>query len=292
MREVVAYAAERFVTIVPEIEMPGHSQAAVAAYPYLGNFGDTIKPWTMWGVTNYILNPSDTTIAFMQDVLTEVMGLFPGPFIHIGGDEAPKLQWQSSPRAQRLIDALAIRDPAIRRRRSRARIDCRAGSRRRWTRSSRRMVAGSSGGTRSSRAASRRTQSSCRGGALQAASPPREPATTSIMTPGSTPTSITIRRRRDSEPLAIGGFLPIDSVYLYEPVPAELEPQFAKHILGAQGAGLDRVHRRSEERGVHGLSARGGARRGAVDAVENGVTWPILSSEVGTRTNGGSRRST
>jgi hexosaminidase len=90
VREIVAYARDRFVRIVPEIEMPGHSQAAIAAYPWLGNFGDTIKPWSMWGVSNYILNPSDTTLAFMQDVLTEVTALFPGEFVHIGGDEAPK----------------------------------------------------------------------------------------------------------------------------------------------------------------------------------------------------------
>ena len=78
VREIVAYARERFVRIVPEIEMPGHSQAAIAAYPSLGNFGDTVSVWGSWGVSPYILNPSDTTIAFMQDVLTEVMALFPG----------------------------------------------------------------------------------------------------------------------------------------------------------------------------------------------------------------------
>jgi len=81
VREIVEYARERFVRIVPEIEMPGHSQAAIAAYPSLGNFGDTVQVWTKWGVTPHILNPSDTTIAFMQDVLTEVMSLFPGEFI-------------------------------------------------------------------------------------------------------------------------------------------------------------------------------------------------------------------
>ena len=110
VREVVAYAAERFVTIVPEIEMPGHSQATVAAYPYLGNFGDTIKPWTC-GASPTTSNPSDTTIAFMEDVLTEVMALFPGPYIHTGGDEAPKKQWKASPRAQNKMKELGIFDP-------------------------------------------------------------------------------------------------------------------------------------------------------------------------------------
>src|SRR6185437_7418544 len=110
VREIVAYAADRFITVVPEIEMPGHAQAAIAAYPALGNFGDTIKPWTMWGVSKYILNPSDTTIRFMEDVLTEVMQLFPGPYIHTGGDEAPKDQWKASPLAQERIHELGLQD--------------------------------------------------------------------------------------------------------------------------------------------------------------------------------------
>ena len=110
VREIVAYAGERFVTVVPEIEMPGHSQAAIAAYPSLGNLGDSIEPRTTWGVSPYILNPSDTTIAFMQDVLAEVMALFPGPYIHVGGDEAIKPQWKESPRAQDRIRELGLAD--------------------------------------------------------------------------------------------------------------------------------------------------------------------------------------
>ena len=127
IREIVAYARERFVRVVPEIEMPGHSQAAIAAYPSLGNFGDTVTVWGAWGVSPYILNPSDTTIAFMQDVLTEVMALFPGDFIHIGGDEAIKPQWKASPRAQARMQRSSA---------SRPRTSCRAGSSPRWTRSS------------------------------------------------------------------------------------------------------------------------------------------------------------
>src|SRR2546422_7768248 len=96
VREIVAYAGARFVTIVPEIEMPGHSQAAIAAYPELGNTGSAIPVWTSWGVDQNILNPGDATVRFYQNVLTEVMGLFPGRWIHIGGDEAPKTQWQAT----------------------------------------------------------------------------------------------------------------------------------------------------------------------------------------------------
>src|SRR5437870_3326068 len=90
VREIVAYAAARFVTIVPEIEMPGHSQAAIAAYPELGNTGDAIPVWTSWGVDQNILNPGDATVRFYQNVLTEVIGLFPGRWIHIGGDRGPE----------------------------------------------------------------------------------------------------------------------------------------------------------------------------------------------------------
>src|SRR5437660_104995 len=108
--ELVAYAQARFVTLVPEIEMPGHSQAAIASYPELGNKPDTLPVWTAWGVDENILNPSDATIRFEQNVLTEVMALFPGRWIHIGGDEAPKTQWKASPLAQARIRELGLKD--------------------------------------------------------------------------------------------------------------------------------------------------------------------------------------
>ncbi|MFI1253293.1 beta-N-acetylhexosaminidase [Streptomyces netropsis] len=104
MREIVAYAAERHITVVPEIDMPGHSQAAIAAYPELGNADviDTasLSVWDTWGVNPNVLAPTDTTLAFYEDVLTEVLEIFPSPFVHIGGDECPKDQWRASPTAQ------------------------------------------------------------------------------------------------------------------------------------------------------------------------------------------------
>ena len=100
IRRVVKYAAERNITVVPEIELPGHSQAAIAAYPHLGNTGQQIEVWNSWGVNPNILNVEESTILFYQDVLSEVMELFPSPFIHIGGDEAMKDQWKASDRAQ------------------------------------------------------------------------------------------------------------------------------------------------------------------------------------------------
>jgi len=226
IREIVAYARDRFVSVVPEIEMPGHSQAAVAAYPMLGNFGDTIKPWTMWGVTNYILNPSDTTIAFMQDVLTEVMALFPGKFIHIGGDEAPKNQWKLSPRAQERMKTLGIATENELQSWFTTKMD------NFLTAKGRRLIGWDEileGGLAPNAAVM-----SWRGtaGGLAAARAGHDV----VMTPGShTYFDHYQSSNQAAEPLAIGGFLPIDTVYSYEPVPAELEPRFAKHILGAQG---------------------------------------------------------
>jgi hexosaminidase len=242
VREVVAYAAERFVTIVPEIEMPGHSQAAISAYPSLGNFGDTIRPWTMWGVTNAILNPSDTTIAFMQDVLTEVMALFPGSFIHIGGDEAPKLQWRASPRAQARIDAFGLRVPETTSVRRGDTISTYHSENKlqSWfttqmdaflTSKGRRLIGWDEileGGL-----APNAVVMSWRGikGGIEAARLGHDV----VMTPGEYTYFDKYQGPRNQEPLAIGGFLPVDSVYLYNPVPSELQPEYAKHILGAQG---------------------------------------------------------
>jgi len=225
VREIVAYARDRFVTIVPEIEMPGHSQAAIAAYPVLGNFGDTIKPWTMWGVTNYILNPSDTTIAFVQDVLTEVIGLFPGKFIHIGGDEAPKAQWKVSPRAQERMKALGLKDENELQSWFTTKMDAFLSSK------GRRLVGWDEileGGL-----APNAVVMSWRGtgGGIAAARANHDV----VMTPGShTYFDHYQSQNTAAEPLAIGGYLPIDTVYSYDPVPTDLEPQFATHILGAQ----------------------------------------------------------
>ncbi|HXG65660.1 MAG TPA: beta-N-acetylhexosaminidase, partial [Blastocatellia bacterium] len=110
IREVVAYARQRFINIVPEIEMPGHAQAAIAAYPELGNTGEKLEVSTVWGVHKNVFNVNEKTILFLQDVLTEVLALFPGKFIHIGGDEVPKDQWQASPQAQARIKELGLKD--------------------------------------------------------------------------------------------------------------------------------------------------------------------------------------
>ncbi len=106
IKDIVAYASARHITIVPEIEMPGHAAAAIAAYPELGNSdiaGYAPKVITRWGVHPYIFAPKEETFHFLEDVLTEVCGLFPSKYIHIGGDEAPKTQWENSKFAQELM---------------------------------------------------------------------------------------------------------------------------------------------------------------------------------------------
>ena len=110
IRDIVRYAAERYVMIVPEIDMPGHMQAAIAAYPELGSAADTPVVSPDWGVHSYILNVEEPTFVFMQNVLDEVMALFPGSYVHIGGDEAVKDQWKASPRVQARMRELGIGD--------------------------------------------------------------------------------------------------------------------------------------------------------------------------------------
>jgi hexosaminidase len=106
VRDIVRFAAARFVTVVPEIDLPGHSQAAVAAYTWLGVTGKSPSVWTDWGVSPWLLKPDEKTLQFVEDVLDEVMRLFPSRYISIGGDEADKQQWNASPelnaRMQRL----------------------------------------------------------------------------------------------------------------------------------------------------------------------------------------------
>jgi len=111
VREIVAYAAQRHVTIVPEIEMPGHAQAVIAAYPELGAAATPPQaPSSDWGVHPYLYNVDEKTFGFLQDVLTEVMAVFPGRYIHVGGDEAVKAQWKASPAVQARMQALYIGD--------------------------------------------------------------------------------------------------------------------------------------------------------------------------------------
>ena len=108
VRDIVRYAAARFVTVVPEIDLPGHSQAAVAAYPWLGVTGETPSVWTDWGVSPWLLKPDEKTLQFVYDVLDEVMRLFPSRYVSIGGDEADKQQWNASPEVRARMQRLGL----------------------------------------------------------------------------------------------------------------------------------------------------------------------------------------
>ncbi len=226
VREIVAYAAERFITVVPEIEMPGHAQAAIAAYPQLGVRPDTtVSVLGVWGISEFILNADDSTISFMQDVLSEVLTLFPGPFIHIGGDEAIKTQWKASPQIQARIKQLGLKDEHELQSWFIRQMDTFL------TKRGRRLIGWDEileGGL-----AENATVMSWRGmdGGIAAAKAGHDV----VMAPGShTYFDHYQSLDKKSEPLAIGGFLPMDTVYSFEPVPASLSPAEAKHVLGAQ----------------------------------------------------------
>jgi len=226
VREIVAYARDRFVTVVPEIEMPGHALAAIAAYPQLGVTGQPADVGTRWGVYANILNAEPSTIDFMEDVLTEVMTLFPSRFIHVGGDEADKALWKVTPRIQERIKELGLKDEHELQSWFIRQIDAFL------TKHNRRLVGWDEileGGL-----APGATVMSWRGtqGGIDAARAGHDV----IMAPTShTYLDYYQSQNTAGEPLGIGGYLPIQTVYAFEPIPAELEPQFRAHILGGQG---------------------------------------------------------
>ena len=229
VREIVAYAQARFITVVPEIEMPGHAQAAIAAYPWLGNTGQQLEVLTHWGVDANILNPSDSAIHFMQDVLTEVLTLFPSHWIHTGGDEAVKDQWKTSPLAQARIRELGLRDENHLQSWMTAQMS-------QWLAARGRALIGwdeiLEGGTEG--LAPNAVVMSWRGvdGGVAAAQAGHDV----VMTPTSN-TYFDYYQSQDTsrEPLAIGGFLPLETVYAYEPIPPALDSLQARHVLGTQG---------------------------------------------------------
>ena len=226
LKEIVRYAQDRFVTVMPEIEMPGHSQAAIAAYPELGNTGKQLEVGTHWGVFENVYNANDHTIHFLQDVLSEVLDIFPSKFIHVGGDEVPKTQWKASPEAQARIKELGLKDEHELQSWFIQQMDKFLAAK------GRRLVGWDEileGGL-----APGATVMSWRGeeGGIAAARAGHDV----IMTPGdSTYLDHYQTKDRKAEGVAIGGFLPIEKVYAYEPIPKELSEQEAKHVLGAQG---------------------------------------------------------
>ncbi|MBN1766828.1 MAG: beta-N-acetylhexosaminidase [Sedimentisphaerales bacterium] len=225
IREIVEYARRRYVTIVPEIEMPGHAQAAIAAYPELGNTGEQLEVWTTWGVNENIFNPNESTILFLQDVLSEVLELFPGEFIHIGGDEALKNQWEQSSQVQARIKELGLKDEHELQSYFIKRMDT-------FLRAKGRRLIGwdeiLEGGL-----APGATVMSWRGetGGIAAAQAGHDV----VMAPMTHTYFDHYQGNPENEPPAIGGLLPLEKVYEFNPVPSGLTPEQARHILGAQG---------------------------------------------------------
>ena len=224
IREIVEYAAERYITIVPEIEMPGHSVAALAAYPELACTPGPFEVYTRWGITSDIYCPSERTFSFLEDVLTEVMALFPGRYIHIGGDEAPKTAWEQSPLAQEVIRREGLADEHELQSWFIRRIEAFLADH------GRRIIGWDEileGGL-----APEATVMSWRGtsGGIAAAQQGHDV----IMTPTSHLYFDYYQGDPAHEPLAIGGDLPLRRVYEFEPVPAELTSEQTGHVLGAQ----------------------------------------------------------
>ena len=225
VKEIVAFAAQHNVTIIPEIEMPGHAQAAVSAYPELGCTGGQVPVATKWGVFENIYCPNQKTFAFLKDVLTEVIELFPGEYIHIGGDEAPKAQWKSCSHCQKLIRDLDLKDENGLQSYFIKEIET-------FVNSKGKKIIGwdeiLEGGL-----APNATVMSWRGtqGGIEAAKEGHDV----IMTPTSHAYFDYYQDDGPDEPLAIGGFLPLKKVYSFNPIPAELSEEEAKHVLGAQG---------------------------------------------------------
>jgi hexosaminidase len=225
VRDVVAYAAARHITVIPEIEMPGHSRAALASYPVLGcDTPDTLTAATSWGVFPQIYCPKEATFTFLENVLTEVMDLFPSRYIHIGGDEAPKASWRASDSAQSVILGEDLADEEELQSWFVQRIE-------RFLNAHGRQLIGwdeiLQGGL-----APGATVMSWRGmeGGIEAARQGHDV----IMTPGHYVYFDHYQGDPRYEPLAIGGYTPLDSVYAFEPVPPDLTPAQARHVIGAQ----------------------------------------------------------
>lgn len=231
-KEIVAYAADRYITVIPEIDLPGHMQAALAAYPELGCTGGPYEVWTQWGVSDNVLCAGkDKTLDFIDDVLTEVMEIFPSEYIHVGGDECPKDKWEKCPRCQARIKALGIKSDDKHSKEEYLQSFVINHAEKFLNDHGRKIIGWDEileGGL-----APNATVMSWRGeaGGIEAAKQHHDV----IMTPN-TYLYFDYYQTKDieDEPLAIGGYVPVDMVYNYEPVPASLTPEEKEYIIGVQ----------------------------------------------------------
>jgi hexosaminidase len=231
-KEIVRYAAERYIDVIPEIDMPGHMLGALAAYPELGCTGGPYKVWTQWGVSEDVLcagNPK--TITFLQDVLSEICKIFPSKYIHVGGDECPKTRWAACPRCQakaKELGIVATKEHTVEEQlqsyiihQAEAFLNKKGRSMIGWDE------------TLEGGLAPNATVMSWRGfeGGIAAARQHHNV----IMTPTSY-CYFDYYQSTDvaNEPQAIGGYVPLEKVYSLEPMPADLTPEEQKYIIGTQ----------------------------------------------------------
>ena len=232
IRDVVEYAADRGVTVIPEIDLPGHMLAALTAYPELGCTGGPYEVWGRWGVADDVLCPGrEKTFEFLEGVLTEVMELFPSEYIHIGGDECPKVRWEKCPRCQAKIRQLGLKDDGEHTAEHylQSYVTDRIGKF--LAQHGRRIIGWDE--ILEGRAPSDAVVMSWRGseGGIAAAKLGHDV----IMTPNSHFYFDYYQSLdTDAEPFGIGGYIPMEQVYSYDPAFPELTPEQQKHILGVQ----------------------------------------------------------
>ncbi|MDB0037904.1 beta-N-acetylhexosaminidase [bacterium] len=224
IREVVQYAKDRYVTVVPEIELPGHSRAALAAYPELSCTGEQKGVPGTWGIFDDIYCSKQETIDFMKDVLDEVVELFPSEYIHIGGDEAPKTRWNECPNCEKVMTENDIHDAHELQSYFIGQMDTFL------TGKGKKLIGWDEileGGLSPNAAVM-----SWRGvkGGIEAAKQKHEV----VMTPTTYCYFDYYQSGHPSEPVAIGGFLPLEKVYRFDPLPKGLSKSEEKYILGGQ----------------------------------------------------------
>ena len=232
-KEIVDYAAERYITVVPEIDLPGHMLAALAAYPELGCTGGPYEVWRQWGVADDVLCAgNDQVLKFLEDVYGELIEIFPSEYIHVGGDECPKVRWEKCPKCQARIKAEGLK--ANDKHKAEFFLQSYVTARvEKFLNDHGRKIIGWDE-ILEGELAPNATVMSWRGmdGGIEAARL-KHPV---IMTPNNYvyldyyPTMNT-----QDEPLAIGGYNPVEKVYSLEPVPASLNEEERKYIIGAQG---------------------------------------------------------
>ena len=231
-KEIVKYAAERFITVIPEIDIPGHMQAALASYPELGCTGGPYEVWKMWGVSEDVLCiGNNQSLKFLEDVFAELIEIFPSEYIHIGGDECPKVRWAQCPKCQARIKQLGLKSDAKHTKEERLQSYVISHVEKFLNEHGRQIIGWDEileGGL-----APNATVMSWRGegGGIEAAKQHHDV----IMTPNTYLYFDYYQSKdTDNEPLAIGGYLPVERVYSYEPMPKSLTPDEQKYIKGVQ----------------------------------------------------------